>query len=72
MRITQQRIADETGMTRSMVSEFFSGRRQLGVKSARRFADILGTTPVRVIDMKPGELATAIKTRLSNEQTANQ
>ena len=67
MRITQQDIADKAGMTRSMVSELFSGRRELSVKTARRFAKVLDTTPGRVIDMDLGDLESAVKTRLAKD-----
>ena len=67
MRITQQHIADKAGMTRSMVSELFSGHRALTVKTAQRFAGILETTPGTVIDMEPNELAAAVKTRLAED-----
>lgn len=69
MRITQEHIASRVGMTRSMVSEFFSGRRPLGVKSAARFAEILETTPGQVIDMNPGQLEALVKARLSEDKT---
>lgn len=53
--LTLEELADKVGTTRSVVSLLENEKRPLSAKWLRKFADALGTTPGRILDVDPNE-----------------
>lgn len=53
--LTQEELADKAGTTKAVISLLESEKRPLSSKWLRKFAEILGTTPGRILDINPEE-----------------
>lgn len=53
--LSQEELADRVGTTKSVVSLLENEKRPLSSKWLRKFADALGTTPGRILDIDPAE-----------------
>lgn len=51
--MTQEELADKVGTTKSVISLLENEKRPLSAKWLRKFADALGTTPGRILDIDP-------------------
>lgn len=48
-RLTGKRFAEMCGMSRSSIYKYLSGNRVLSLKTARKFANVLGVEPAELI-----------------------
>lgn len=58
--MSQEELAEKSGTTKSVISLLESEKRSLSSKWLRLFADVLGTTPGRILDINPQETSAEI------------
>lgn len=58
--LTQEELAEKAGTTKAVISLLENEKRPLSSKWLRLFADVLGTTPGRILDVDPGEVSAEI------------
>lgn len=58
--LTQEELADLVGTTKAVISLLENEKRPLSSKWLRKFADALGTTPGRILDVDPNETSAEI------------
>lgn len=51
--LTQEQLADKVGTTKAVISLLETEQRPLSSKWLRKFAEALGTTPGRILDIDP-------------------
>lgn len=56
-QLTQEELADRVGTTKAVISLLENEKRPLSSKWLRKFADALGTTPGRILDIDPDEVS---------------
>lgn len=54
-KLSQEELAEKVGTTKSVVSLLENEKRPLSSKWLRKFAEALGTTPGRILDVNPEE-----------------
>jgi transcriptional regulator with XRE-family HTH domain len=55
--MTQEDLADAAGTTKAVISLLENEKRPLSSKWLRLFAEVLGTTPGRILDVDPNEVS---------------
>jgi transcriptional regulator with XRE-family HTH domain len=58
--LTQEELADKVGTNKAVISLLENEKRPLSSKWLRKFADALGTTPGRILDVDPAEVSAEI------------
>lgn len=58
--MTQDELAEKAGTTKAVISLLENEKRPLSSKWLRLFADVLGTTPGRILDVDPNEVSAEI------------
>lgn len=53
--LKQEELADKIGTTKAVISLLENEKRPLSSKWLRKLADVLGTTPGRILDIDPNE-----------------
>lgn len=66
--ITLEQIGKKVGLTQTVVCQHFTGSRNIGVKTAKKYADFLNKSVGQIIDMEPQELETLVRAKLSQSQ----
>ncbi len=54
--LTQEKLAEEVGTTKAVISLLETEKRPLSSKWLRKFAGALDTTPGRILDVNPNEV----------------
>jgi transcriptional regulator with XRE-family HTH domain len=58
--LTQEQLADKVGTTKAVISLLETEQRPLSSKWLRKFAEALGTTPGRILDVDPNEVSAEV------------
>jgi transcriptional regulator with XRE-family HTH domain len=58
--LTQEELADKAGTTKAVISLLENEKRPLSSKWLRKFAEALGTTPGRILDVDPDEVSAEV------------
>jgi transcriptional regulator with XRE-family HTH domain len=58
--LTQEELAEKAETTKAVISLLENEKRPLSSKWLRKFADALGTTPGRILDVDPGEVSAEV------------
>lgn len=53
--LTQEELAEKVGTAKAVISLLENEKRPLSAKWLRKFADVFGTTPGRILDVDPQE-----------------
>jgi transcriptional regulator with XRE-family HTH domain len=59
-KMTLDELAEKVGTTKSVVSLLETEKRPLSSKWLRKFAEALGTTPGRILDVDPNEVSAEV------------
>lgn len=66
--MTHQNLASEIGISRTLLTQIFSGAKPVSLKSAQKFEAFTGRSWKDFLDMKPGQIKNELEAAYEQQQ----